>query len=197
MKTKKRILAILLAFSMTAMGSGYVYAAETVSSATASENETDEIGNEEMSEDIAASEDLTPEAGSERADLENTEDQVFNGMPDGFMLGEAELLGKNNITEHNVVSELEGLTPGVDYVEDEVIFSCDDPEYAKLVAEAYNGTLDSCELGVAVIKLDTTKVSVMDAVAAGADPATSLPPVDANFKCYLTDPVKFRPAHCR
>lgn len=190
MKTKKRILAILLAFSMTAMGSGYVYAAETVSSATASENETDEIGNEEMSEDIAASEDLTPEAGSERADLENTEDQVFNGMPDGFMLGEAELLGKNNITEHNVVSELEGLTPGVDYVEDEVIFSCDDPEYAKLVAEAYNGTLDSCELGVAVIKLDTTKVSVMDAVAAGADPATSLPPVDANFKCYLTDPVK-------
>ena len=234
MKLRKRILAVLLAVSMTATGSGFVYAAETVSSAvvTASENETGDVKqevqsenkaeekagdaqdkaaeasenavpenaapengaseNEAPSEDSAVSENGAPvaEAEVEEAVSGNTADSVIKGLPDGFKLSEAELLGKKRIAEHDVVSELEKLTPGVDYVEDEVIFSCDDPEYAKTVAEAYGGTLDSCELGVAVIKLDPAKVTVKDAVAAGADPATLLPPVDVNTKNYLTDPVK-------
>ncbi|MCR5487314.1 MAG: S8 family serine peptidase [Lachnospiraceae bacterium] len=210
MKSRKRILAFLLAVSMTATGSGSVYAAETVPSAavTAIENETGEVNQEAQdenkteeagdiqdkaegaSEDTAVSEQLTPEVRAEEAVSGNTSYSMLKGMPDGFKLNETELLGKKRITGHNVVSELEKLTPGVDYVEDEVIFSCEDPEYARLVAEAYNGTLDSCELGVAVIKLDTTTVSVKDAVAAGADPAVPLPPVDINYKNYLTDPVK-------
>ncbi|MCR5357125.1 MAG: S8 family serine peptidase [Lachnospiraceae bacterium] len=192
MKLRKSILAILLAVSMTVTGSGVVYGAETVSSET-SEAYVPENGiseNEAVAEDTAVLEDLTPEVEAEESVSGNIADSVFKGMPDGFELSGAELLGKKRITEHNVVSELEGLTPGVDYVEDEVIFYCKDPEYAKLVAEAYNGTLDSCELGVAVIKLDTTRVSVKDAVAAGADPGTLLPPVDLNYKNYLTDPVK-------
>jgi len=226
MKLRKRILAVLLTVSMTATGSGFIYAAETVSPAavTASENETGRIlqeaqsenkaegvsrtsgnetpevyvpenaasENEAVPEDTAISDNLAPEVmtEAEEAVSGNNADSVFNGMPAGFKLSEAELLGKKRITEHHVVSELEKLTPGKDYVEDEVIFSCKDPEYAKQVAKAYNGTLDSCELGVAVIKLDTSKVSVKDAVAAGADPALSLPPVDINSKNYLTDPVK-------
>ena len=209
MKLRKRILSVLLAVSLTATGSGSVYAAETVSSAavTASENETGDAGQETQSENKAEEagdvedkaegvseayvpENGAPEGGAEEALSGFTADSVFKGMPDGFKLSEAELLSKKRITEHNVVSDLEKLTPGVDYVEDEVLFSCDDPEYARLVAKAYNGTLDSCELGVAVIKLDTTKVSVKDAVAAGADPATLLPPVNVNCKNYLTDPVK-------
>ncbi len=230
MKLRQRILAVLLAVSMTVTGRGFVYAAETVSSvavtasenetgegaeqeaqsankageadepqnktensAAASENETPEAAaseNEAVSEDIAVSENGIPDTEAEEAVSGNNADPAIKGMPDGFKLSEAELLGKKRITEHDVISELDKLTPGVDYVEDEVIFSCKDPEYAKTVAEAYGGTLDSCELGVAVIKLDTTRVTVKDAVAAGADPATLLPPVDANTRNYLTDPVK-------
>ncbi|MBR1877347.1 MAG: S8 family serine peptidase [Lachnospiraceae bacterium] len=115
---------------------------------------------------------------------------VLKGMPEGFKLSDEEILGKQRIREHDVIRQMENMQPGVDYVEDEVIFYCEDPEYAKTVAEAYGGTLSSCELGVAVIKLDKDKISVKEAVAAGADEATLLPPVDANTKTYLTDPVK-------
>ncbi len=69
---------------------------------------------------------------------------VFCGMPDDFTLSSVDRLGKERIAEHDVVSRLDTLEPGVDYVEDEVIFYCDDPDYAQAVAEAYNGTLESC-----------------------------------------------------
>lgn len=145
---------------------------------TVSENGSDETGP--APEDVSDEESVS----------ENTADTVFNGMPDGYALSDEQIQGKKRIAEHDVLAELENLKPGIDYVEDEVIFPCDDPEYAKIVAEAYNGTLDSCELGVAVIKLDTEKVTVKQAVAAGADLQTALPPVDANFENYLDDPVE-------
>ncbi len=113
---------------------------------------------------------------------------VFCGMPDDFTLSSVDRLGKERIAEHDVVSRLDTLEPGVDYVEDEVIFYCDDPDYAQVVAEAYNGTLESCYLGVAVIKLDLNKTSVRDAVAAGADPSNNLPPVDVNAINHFTYP---------
>ncbi|MBR5376495.1 MAG: S8 family serine peptidase, partial [Lachnospiraceae bacterium] len=121
--------------------------------------------------------------------MEST-DTVFQGMPAGSVLSETEILGKKRIRSNGVVEKLETLEPGRDYIEDEVIFPCDDPEYAKTVAEAYNGTLESCYLGVAVIKLDTSRVTVIDAVKAGADVYNSLPPVDPNTITYLTDPVE-------
>ncbi|MBO4374510.1 MAG: S8 family serine peptidase, partial [Lachnospiraceae bacterium] len=113
----------------------------------------------------------------------------LKGMPEGYSLSEKQVEGKKNITGHDVLSIMDTLTAGEDYVADEVIFSCDDPEYAKIVAEAYNGTLKSCELGVAVIKLDTDRVTVKEAVTAGADITTTLPPVDANYLTKLTDPI--------
>ena len=113
----------------------------------------------------------------------------LKGMPEGYCLSEEQLKGKKNIMEHDVLSVMDTLTAGEDYIEDEVIFSCDDPEYAEVVAQAYNGTLKSCEYGIAVIKLDTSLVTVEEAVEAGADTATVLPPVDANYLTKLTDPV--------
>ncbi|MCR5650663.1 MAG: S8 family serine peptidase [Lachnospiraceae bacterium] len=165
---------------------------ETVSEESVPEG-TDETVSDNAAEETAGSDDdevSEEEPVSENSVSEDTVEADLNGMPEGFALSDEEILGKKRIAEHDVISQLEGLTPGVDYVEDEVIFYCNDPEYAETVAKAYNGTLDSCELGVAVIKLDTDKVSVKQAVAAGCDDKTLLPPVDANYKVYLSDPVK-------
>lgn len=114
---------------------------------------------------------------------------ALKGMPEDHVLSDTDNLGKQMMAEHDVVSQLDTLQAGVDYVEDEVLFICDDPVYAQTVAEAYNGTLKSCELGVAVIKLDTAKITVKEAVAAGADPSNDLPPVDVNAITSLSDPV--------
>ena len=223
----RKVVAVILAASMTFAQTGGVYAAQTVSGeiVSASENETvievqpsSEIsqngtetvsGNTEETEKTAqekttgaeetadadvsdpyetVSDDSAEEAAE--ASVSGNISDVLKGMPEGFKLSDEEILGKQRIREHDVIRQMENMQPGVDYVEDEVIFYCEDPEYAKTVAEAYGGTLSSCELGVAVIKLDKDKISVKEAVAAGADEATLLPPVDANTKTYLTDPVK-------
>ena len=126
-------------------------------------------------------------------EMAQSEDKALSygitGMPEGFSLTEEQLQGKKNITEKNVTEVLGNLTPGVDYAEDEVMFACKDPEYAQTVAEAYGGILESCEFGVAVIKLDTSKITVKEAVGAGADIQNTLPPVDAISFIKLTDPV--------
>ncbi len=147
-------------------------------------------GNEAEPEDEQVSGNESQETVSE--DAAGSEGELpfgLKGMPEGYTLSEKQIEAKKSITEHNVPGKMETLTAGEDYVADEVIFSCDDPEYAKVVADAYNGTLQSCELGVAVIRLDTSRVTVKDAVTAGADIMTTLPPVEANILTKLTDPV--------
>ncbi|MCR4908829.1 MAG: S8 family serine peptidase [Lachnospiraceae bacterium] len=156
----------------------------TQPSENAAEIPIEEEAGSEVSENLAEGE--VPE----ETISENLAESVFNGMPEAFTLSEKQIEGKKNIIEHDVLNVLETLEAGKDYAEDEVIFSCDDPEYAKVVAKAYNGTLRSCDWGVAVIKLDTASVTVEDAVKAGADITNSLPPVEPNTFTKLDDPVK-------
>lgn len=182
----KRIFTVIIAASLLVSQSSPVMAAEEVLIDTAAieKEETELLQTDETAEDIV---EASATENDVSADIQGT---VFRGMPEGYTLSKAEILGKERIAEHDVVSQLDGLIEGTDYVEDEVIFSCDDPEYARMVAEAYNGTLESCYLGVAVIKLDKTQATVRAAVAAGADMSTNLPPVEANTRNYLTDPVE-------
>ncbi|MCR5486742.1 MAG: S8 family serine peptidase [Lachnospiraceae bacterium] len=198
---KKRLWAVLLAAALAVSQNGSVLAAQEGNEAAPLEmtlqQEASENGTGEET-GIPASENGTGDAADIPASENGTAEDIsgndpaaaFKGMPEGFVLSESDVLGKKRIAENGVLEALNTLKPGVDYVEDEVIFSCGDPDYAKTVAEAYGGTLKSCELGVAVIKLDTEKTSVKDAVAAGASQSVALPPVDVNTISYLTDPVE-------
>ncbi len=163
-------------------------AEDTVQAENASGSVEEEVFPE-VPEEAASEEAVSEEAASEEAVSVNSADAVIMSMPEGFILSEKQIEGKRNIIGHDVLRVLDTLEAGKDYVEDEVIFSCDDPEYAKTVAEAYCGTLKYCESGLAVIKLDASRVTVKDAVKAGADMTNSLPPVDANTLIKIDDPV--------
>ena len=107
------------------------------------------------------------------------------GMPDDYRVSARDMYAKRDLADHGVLSELSALEPGIDYVEDEVLFLADSREYAEEVAAAYNAVLDSYEYGIAVLKLDTDKISVAEAVEAGMDTRLNLPPVEPNSYKYI------------
>ncbi|MBR5766372.1 MAG: S8 family serine peptidase [Lachnospiraceae bacterium] len=111
------------------------------------------------------------------------------GMPDDYRVSARDMYAKRDLADHGVLSELSALEAGVDYVEDEVLFLADSREYAEEVAAAYNAVLDSYEYGIAVLKLDTDKISVAEAVEAGMDTRLNLPPVEPNsYKFIIPEP---------
>ncbi|MCR4924643.1 MAG: S8 family serine peptidase [Lachnospiraceae bacterium] len=170
MKSKqgRKILAVMLAAAMFISQGESVYAA-----------------NLDLHDESFLSKNGTRSENTETITQENSSlPYGLKGMPQGYTLNEEELQTKNEIRSMGVLEAVEDTKAGTDYVEDEVIFSCDDPEYAKIVAEAYNGTLLFCEYGVAVIKLDKDKITVEQAVSAGADMANALPPVNPNGIIY-------------
>ena len=152
--------------------------------------DTESVSHPEAEDPESLSQPDVPAAGESEPEKEDLPFGL-NGMPKDFILSEEEKEVKQKIAAHDVVNRMDSMKAGEDYVEDQVIFSCDDPGYAMEVAKAYNGTLLSCELGVAVVKIDTDILSVKDAVSAGADPANSLPPVGADFRIKLEEPVAF------
>ncbi len=178
--------------------------AEDVS--TVSDQKAEETGS--VSEGKAAEEgidDTTTAADSEVSESsvsDNTEEAVsangsesgilslgLSGMPDSYVLSDGLSWEKEQLKAHDVVNELKELKAGVDYIENQVIFTADDEEFAKQVAASYNAKLVSCKNGVAVLELDPEKITVSQAVEAGCSELMSnMVPVNPNYLIYLDDP---------
>lgn len=125
------------------------------------------------------------EAKNEKKDNEDDKDkddekrEGFPGLPEDYVLTEDMIAARGEMAAHGVADTLAGLTPGIDYVDGELWFLCEDEEYARLVAEAYGATLSSFEYGVATLELDGA--TVLDAVRAAEDPEQKLPAVSPNY----------------
>ena len=153
-------------------------------------SDLDEIGN--VGEGIVSDELIVD---SETVDLNSAADESVSeqeklpygltGMYEGFKVNAQDMHNKRDMAEHNVLGQLSAFEAGVDYVEDEVFFLADSKEYAQEVAKAYNAELDSYRYGVAVLKLDLSKISVIEAVEAGMDLKLNLPHVEPNYYGYI------------
>ena len=102
----------------------------------------------------------------------------FAGMPEGYILSDAELAAKSELNKKNIVASTEALTPGKDYVEGEVMFWSDSRDYAEMVAAAYSGELTSYIAHIAVVKLLTATVA--QAISVAADMDCAMPAVEVN-----------------
>ncbi len=111
------------------------------------------------------------------------------GMPSSWRIDAEETEAKAKMLENRVPASFAGETAGVDYAEDEIYFAADSEEYARQVAEAYCGTLISFRHHVAVVKIDTSRITVPEAVACGSNPNyRNLPVVNANRINSLSEP---------
>ena len=160
---------------------------ETEDGGEAGENESEEPEEEEKSEEESEEEKESEEI-EEKSEEEEEEEKLFPGMPEGYVLSAEEIAAKQALDANGVVEALAEAVPGVDYVDGEVFFIADTPEYAQLVADAYGAVLAEYAGGVAVLTLNG--VSVLDAVIAAADMNNNMPAVEANYICgIIPEPV--------
>jgi len=157
--------------------------------------ETEPTDPSEETEPTDPSEETEPEEEDEETEEEEEEEESelsygLTGLPEDCVLTEAQLLEKESLTAHGVVESLADMTPGVDYVEGQVILTADSEEFAQLAAAAFNGELESYEYGIGVIIL--TEVTVLEAVTAAADMTLPLPAVSPNYITVI-QPIKSEP----
>ena len=114
---------------------------------------------------------------------------MFPGLPEGAAFDDAAVTDKKEVADHLKESAL-GIE-GQDYAEGEILVFADDEAQAEEFAAAYNGTLDSYEFGLAVIKLNADpeykEASVMDAMCASANPKNMLPAAWPNHYRYISE----------
>lgn len=148
----------------------------------------EELSEEELSEEELSEEELSEEELSEEEtkDAESEEDSMF---PGAYTLKSLSAYEKSNIESlKSHAHEMDGLTPGVDYVENVIAVSADSEEEALEFAEAYNGKLLSYHSFVccAYIELNADnqfeKASVSDAVSMSMNYDNNLP---AAWPVYL------------
>lgn len=151
--------------------------AETEDGEEAGENEAEESEEEEKTKEESE------EEKEEKSEEEEEGEKLFPGMPEGYVLSADEMAAKQALDANGVVEALAEAVPGVDYVDGEVFFVADTPEYAQLVADAYGAVLAEYAGGVAVLTLNGA--SVLDAVAAAADMNNNMPVVEANYICEM------------
>lgn len=111
----------------------------------------------------------------------------LTGMPDSYVLDAEELEMKASLKENEALETLNGMTPGVDYVEGSVICLADDEEEARTIAEAYNAELICYAQGVAELRLPES-MSVADALSVAQDESYRLPVVEPNYLVHRVDP---------
>lgn len=170
----RRMLALGLA-AATVFGSLTAGYAEEIE-----ETEPSEVIVEEQ-EELAEEEWLTEEVEAE-PDLLG-----LPGMPEGFVLSEAQYAEKCSLQAHGVRQALEELTEGVDYAAQTVFFAADSLEYAQTVAAAYDAELTDWAYGIATIRLNS--ISVLEALRLAEDPDVPLPAVNADV--YVTvEPIE-------
>ncbi len=102
----------------------------------------------------------------------------FAGMPEGYVLSADELDAKEIMSKKDILSTTESLTPGEDYVPNQIMFWADSQEYAEMVAAAYSGVLAIYSDHIAVVELQTA--TVVEALSVASDMSTVMPAVDAN-----------------
>lgn len=95
---------------------------------------------------------------------------------------------KRDLSEHDVLSEFEELTEGVDYERDEVICLADSLEEAEYAAKAYGGELTDYRYGVATISLSSSDLSVAEAFEQALDPDKDMPVIEPNYLVSIEEP---------
>ncbi len=135
-------------------------------------------------------EEILPAGTLDGEDIVNTpvEESLFPGLPESYELSAEQKEQKRILSEHTG-----GLAPYQSedntnfYAKGELVYLTDSEEEAQLVAEAFGGTLDRYDLGVAVIRLSEDR-TVSQAVLCAASDDYKLPAVWPNYykKLYAT-----------
>ncbi|MCR5671396.1 MAG: S8 family serine peptidase [Butyrivibrio sp.] len=174
---------------------------EDEASKDASDNEdaASEASSEDASEDASSecsSEDAAAEASSEDAAAEASSIEIelpegLVGMGEDYEFTDLEKEMKElTLDNKDEYMNFLGLTEGVDYAKDEVVFLSEDKEHAKEVAEAFGGELKSFDENVAVIDLSESELGVAEACAAAFDKDIVLPVVSPNYIRSIDDPIR-------
>jgi len=112
---------------------------------------------------------------------------LFAGLPEGYVLSEAELEAKALLTRYDILGALAEAQPGIDYEEGQLVLLADTLTYAEMAAQAYGGSLLDYQAGVAIIQLGDATVA--QAVEAAADLAQPLPAAEPNWISYI-EPIE-------
>lgn len=116
---------------------------------------------------------------------------LFPGLPDGYVLSVEQIAAKENLATYTSADSDFAMQAAQNaYVEGELLYLTDSAEEAQMIADAFGGELESCELGVAIIRLPENR-TVAQAVAAAANPNCNLPAVWPNHYrvLYVNDPA--------
>ena len=193
-RTFQRMIALLLAVVLTGSLCPVVYA-EDGSAVTGTDESvvmTEPVSTEETApaEEPAPTEETEPteepvdgETAKEVEEGEAAEETPAElpyglvGMPGDYVLSEAALAEKAALAD--VVAKLAGLTPGTNYVENEVMTTAGSEEEAALIAAAFSGEVKKYSHGMVTITLKGC--SVLEAVTAAADMTLPLPAVYPNY----------------
>lgn len=191
-KQIRRLLAVGLAFCMIVTGSPANVAAQEESSVITVENMEDSV-NIEIHTEEDESGTYIDEAVSVEESMDNDISDQDQTTPDqgvvyDFELKDYQVQIKEDVRSHNITDTVSSMEEGIDYVRDRVYCLVEDEDQAMLAAMAYGGTLDSYELGVAVIDLSDSGLTVSDAVELGARADNNLPAVEPDYIVTLDDP---------
>lgn len=176
MKTWKKVVALftaLITVSATLLSDPYVIRAEE-----------DILVIGEDSAILEESTDIISYTLSEKEELP----YGLYGMPEGFSISSEDITEKLEAKKNGMLSSLSGMTEGVDFISDQIVYSAYEREYAEQVARAYNAELISFSYGVAVARITDPDLSVAEAVDAGLDTDLNLPIVSPNNMIYMEEP---------
>ena len=102
-------------------------------------------------------------------------------VPEEFRMRPSDREGKKALKEETVLEKFEQMEEGEDYIEDELMFLSDDPDYVKQVAEIYHCEIRSYEDGIALLKIKDEELSVNDIFSASLNEELELPLVEPNY----------------
>ncbi len=143
---------------------------------------------EEATEDIDAASDATESL--EDDDIVEDElsiEEILPCMDEEFCSDSEIRKDKYELSGH--LDDLEYLSAGQDYDDDEIVVAADSEEEAEEYAVAFGGTLLSCDYGYALIKLNTNpdlpEVTVEEVVEASSEYTIPLPAAWPNYYRYI------------
>lgn len=194
-RKKTKLLSVLLAAVLTFQSAGITVQAE--SDTTQLDNvQIEDITSIDMLniEDISAgdAEEAIPETPDEEVFSTGTLDgedlvdisvdgPLFPGLPESYELSEEQMEQKRILSQHTgALAPYQSEDNTRFYVKGELVYLTDSEEEAQMVADAFGGTLDSYDLGVAVIRLSENR-TVSQAVLCAASEDYNLPAVWPNY----------------
>lgn len=194
-RKKTKLLSVLLAAVLTFQSAGIAVQAE--SDTTQLDNvQIEDITSIDMLniEDISAgdAEEAIPETSNEEVLSTGTLDgedlvdisvaePLFPGLPESYELSAEQMEQKQILSEHTgTLAPYQSEDNTRFYAKGELVYLTDSEEDAQMVAEAFGGTLDRYNLGVAVIRLSEDR-TVSQAVLCAASEDYNLPAVWPNY----------------